>query len=638
MTFVYPLGFLALLAVPVLIFIYIIKNRYTEQTITSTYLWTLSERFLRRRIPINKITGLLSLILQILAVLLIAIIVAHPVLSIPGGARDYCFVLDASGSMNIEQDGSTRFEEGKKEIAKLIEDSMYGSTYTLIYSGDSAGTMFESYTDKDISLKILDGLEVSYTASNLNNALSIAQRYFDEHPSTETYLVTDKTFENTENVKVINVLKGTENYGISDVDYFYTGGMLRIEGKVTSYASDARLTLNVDIAGVDGTDENVYTSFSPITVNVKKGEETEFYGDYDVADFSSFKVTIAQNDSLAMDNEVVIYNVDHENIAPTLLVYGPTTNTESGEPQYSEEPPYLFRAALRAAGNNDIRWTTDVGYKNYDTTGIGLYIFYNCVPTEMPRDGAVWFINPTANIDGSNFTFNGSQIAGTDASYNTDSKTAVQDMLEGLSKQDFGIYRYVKLGVSNSFVKYITCDGNPILFTGTNIYGNREVVFAFDLADSAPFTLSYDCTTLLERLLSYSFPEVVETTSFYCGDTLQVNIIEGCVGLRIDTPLGNSSYPDTSTAISEYALTEVGIYTIHLTMRDGKERDVNVYSSLPKAERALSVSEAEFVISGTPGDGRLPGIIDNLLIVFIILAVIAVADYGVYCYEQYQLR
>ena len=63
MRFLYPLGLLGLIAVPILIIIYIIKNKYVEQVVSSTYLWTLSEKFLKRRNPIRMITGIISLIL-----------------------------------------------------------------------------------------------------------------------------------------------------------------------------------------------------------------------------------------------------------------------------------------------------------------------------------------------------------------------------------------------------------------------------------------------------------------------------------------------------------------------------------------------------------------------------------------------
>ena len=68
MNFLFPLGLLGLIGIPVLIIIYIIKNKYTEQVIASTYIWNLSEKFLRKRLPIHKLVGIISLILQILAV------------------------------------------------------------------------------------------------------------------------------------------------------------------------------------------------------------------------------------------------------------------------------------------------------------------------------------------------------------------------------------------------------------------------------------------------------------------------------------------------------------------------------------------------------------------------------------------
>lgn len=79
MNLLYPLGLLGLIGIPVLILIYILKNKYTEQVISSTYIWTLSEKFLKQRTPINKLVGIISLILQILVVLFVSVAVAHPV-------------------------------------------------------------------------------------------------------------------------------------------------------------------------------------------------------------------------------------------------------------------------------------------------------------------------------------------------------------------------------------------------------------------------------------------------------------------------------------------------------------------------------------------------------------------------------
>lgn len=661
MTFLYPLGFLALLAIPVLILIYIIKNRYTEQTIASTYLWTLSERFLRRRIPINRLTGIISLILQILAVILIAIILAHPIISIPNGANEFCFILDGSGSMNIEQGGSTRFEEGKKKIAELIDDSMNGSTYTLICVGD---TVYKSstFTSKELALEMLNGLEVSYVSETPASALSLAQQYFSEHPAAATYLVTDRTYKTTTNVNVINVLSGTENYAVADVTYTTLSTKITITGSVISYGSDATLSLDIyfDYAEEEEGEgeepvESEYIKYSTIeNIAVTKGVETEFSYDCPVTAFRSFKVVITQEDSLALDNEVIVYNVKHENMADTLLVYGKTINPETKYPDYIQ-PNYLIWA-LKSSGNSKIEIITDTEYASNEKyqTGYGLYVFNNCGPTvlkdktgnkvpvgeeiQMPREGSVWFVNPRNSIPGANFTFLDNVVTGATAKYSTSKNTTIRNMLSGVVRTEFELDAYAKLSLSGTFIEYLKADGNPLLASGTNVYGNREVIFGFDFGASADFTLMPDCISLISKLLNYSFPEVLEQTSYYCGETLQVNIVSGCIGLRIDSPLGNTYYPDISTTIGEQTLTEVGVYTVHLVMNDNSEREFYVYSSLPKEERALEVEEQAYVISGVPSENRPAGIIDNLLIVFIILAVISVADYGVYCYEQYQLR
>ncbi len=176
MTFLYPLGLLGLLGIPVLILIYIIKSKYTEQTVSSTYLWHLSERFLKKRNPFSHLTGLISLILQILAVIAISLTIAHPILTMPGAAQDYCFVLDGTGSMQMQHgEDVTRFEAGKQEIAKIIEDSADGSTYTLIYIADKTTKVYEQTDSKEVANALLEELKYSFSDTTLADAQAIAQ-------------------------------------------------------------------------------------------------------------------------------------------------------------------------------------------------------------------------------------------------------------------------------------------------------------------------------------------------------------------------------------------------------------------------------------------------------------------------------
>ena len=132
MSFIYPLGLLGLIGIPILIIIYIIKNKHTEQIISSTYLWTLSEKFLNKKRQIRLISGIISLALQIIAVATISLLVAHPVISIPNAAKEYCFIVDGSGSMAMNIDEKTKMEIGLGKVEEIIRQfTGAGSEMTL---------------------------------------------------------------------------------------------------------------------------------------------------------------------------------------------------------------------------------------------------------------------------------------------------------------------------------------------------------------------------------------------------------------------------------------------------------------------------------------------------------------------------
>ena len=223
MTFLYPIGLLGLIGIPLLIIVYLIKNRYTEQTVASTFLWRLSERFLKRRNPLSKITGIIGLILQLLLVLVVSLAVAHPTVILKGAAYEYCFILDGSASMNMSADGVTRFELAKDEISDVIRDAGNGSTFTVVLVGETTEVIIEKSDDP---IKVRDRLSVlSPSAATVaySEAIGIAQGYFDENPALRTYLVTDTDYAECENVTLINVARTENNVSLEDVKYVKSG-------------------------------------------------------------------------------------------------------------------------------------------------------------------------------------------------------------------------------------------------------------------------------------------------------------------------------------------------------------------------------------------------------------------------------
>ncbi len=627
MSFIYPLGLLGLIGIPILIIIYIIKNKYTEQVISSTYIWTLSEKFLKRRNPINKLAGIISLILQILAVLFISVAVAHPVFVIPNSAYEYCFILDGTGSMNIVSESGTRLDAGKERIASIIDGSFDGCTYTLIYVGNSTQTVYEPTENKDRAIRLLNELEPTYADTELNEAQGIAQAYFNENPSVKTYLITDKMVDIAENVFVVDVSSNEENYAVADVEYTVAGGVdedgktavlnIDVKAKAVSYQSDATLEISLYFDDETEPADNK-------TVEVGKLQAVDVELSATVKSFKSFRVVVENKDALPMDNEVVIYSPEQESSFKALIV---------------SDRPFLINAALRARNNVD---TEVVSVEKYDPeiTGYNLYVFDCAEVTQMPRDGAVWFLKPYANVQGSGFTVRTTTDLkrAVKLSYNSSSASIVTMLTKNLLKQDVEIRGFVKIGLNRGFTTIMSYDGNPMLVAGTNEFGNREVVFAFDIHESSlAGDAAVDYNILMNNLLAYTFPDVITETNFTCGDTLQINVIPNCSSIRIDSPSGAAAYLNTGSDIAEYTLTEVGVYTITLNVGEAV-RTFHAFASLPEAERYTTVVQDSFSLNGTPSNNKKDGTYDDLLAWFIILALLFAADWMVYCYEQYQLR
>lgn len=614
MTFLYPLGLIGLVGVPILILIYILKNKYTEQIVSSTYLWKLSERFIKRRNPLSRLTGLISLILQLLLVVSLSLAIAHPVVILEGEAREYCFILDASGSMSMSDGEKTRFERGKDAIATYITDATDGSTYSLVYVGDETRTVYDRIEDKDDALLLLSELTPVHNDILLTDAIGIAQGYFNDSPSTLTYLVTDKSYT-AENITVLNVSASEHNCALSGVSYAQNGSELILRGEVISYVGDATLTLG---AYVDG----AKNASATCDVSVSEGVYAPFEMRLSAKSFYSVEVAISDGDALMADSSVTLYSVSAENSYSVLLV---------------SDLPFFIETALTTA--SDRAEVTVMATEEYErASGYDLYIFDSFTPAVMPSDGAVWFFNPTASIGGSGFSIQG-EYAPEDAveltlpSYTS---TMFRTLTENMRGDKVYVTEYVKCSLYDSFTSILEHKGNPVVFTGSNDHGNREVVFAFDLHKSN-FALTPDYVTLIDNLIDFSFPTVLDKTAYKCGEILSVNVVANCDAIVVTAPSGEVTYLDVSGTAGELTLTEAGVHEISVSIA-GHEREYHIFSEFPESERTPTAVGGDVALLGEAGNDGLDGRYDVTSVLFILIAVFFTADWMVYCYEKYQLR
>lgn len=618
MSFLYPLGLIGLIGIPILIIIYIIKNKYTEQIIPSTFLWTLSEKFLKKRKPISLINGLISLLLQIAIVLVISLLIAHPVLTIPNSAKEYCFIIDGSGSMNTVNENMTRLEIGKEKVKEIINSSTDGSKYTVLFVSDTSKVVYEKITNKEKACELINEIQPLGITINYTNALSYAQQYFNENNSLLTYLITDKNYT-VENINIINVNNNEINYGISSLDYIIDGLKLKIYGNIISNNED-QITLDIYV-------DDVLETKLDVNVNNSKANSFEFIST--TTTFTQIKTTISSNDSLLDDNTRIIYNLEKNHNYTTLII---------------SDHPYYLQSIINTIGNITVNTISfdDYNKTGESMTGYSLYIFDSFTPNDLPTDGTIWLFNPSSSIKGAGFSVQDviENEEGMVLSYPKNSTTLFKTLTKDLEKEDIYVSKYRKYGLHRNFTTLLTHDGNPILFTGTTDNGTREVVFAFDIHNSN-VSMLMDFILLTRNLLTYSFPVIIDETSFICGDTVNINVLSNCKSIRIDSPKGNISYLDISKEVTNFQVNESGTYKISLKLGEGENADMKemyIFASLPDEEIVSSTTEEKLVLQGEISNNYSDGIYDKLVILFIVLIIIYMIDWMVYCYEQYQLR
>ena len=121
------LGILGIIGLIVLIIIYIIKPNYQNKIISSTFVWKLSLKYKKNKIPLNKLRSILLFLCQVLIIATAALILAQPfIASDKVESQRKVLIIDASVSMLAETGDSNRFakavEEVRKETLDLLEN------------------------------------------------------------------------------------------------------------------------------------------------------------------------------------------------------------------------------------------------------------------------------------------------------------------------------------------------------------------------------------------------------------------------------------------------------------------------------------------------------------------------------------
>ena len=137
MIFTAPLGLLALIAVPTVIAIHLFRRRFPHRPVAGLFLWQVLRQTPEGGGRISKLPITTSLVLECIAALALALIVAGARLSSAGVSQHLVVLLDDSASMAaVTANGESARDRGARRVLAEVQRLGGRARVTLIRSGD----------------------------------------------------------------------------------------------------------------------------------------------------------------------------------------------------------------------------------------------------------------------------------------------------------------------------------------------------------------------------------------------------------------------------------------------------------------------------------------------------------------------
>ena len=192
MSFLSPLAFaLAGLTLP-LVLLYFLKVRRRERRVASLLLWSTAKRDREASAFFQRLQRDPLIILQVLALLMLATALARPTVTVMGhGARKVVVVLDTSASMKARDVGPSRFARAQAEAAGLVSRLGEGAEVMVIESGIQPKVAAALGRDRARALGAIASAHARDLPNRVAEAVRTARALVANDQSAEIYVFTD---------------------------------------------------------------------------------------------------------------------------------------------------------------------------------------------------------------------------------------------------------------------------------------------------------------------------------------------------------------------------------------------------------------------------------------------------------------
>ena len=587
MTWLAPLGFLGLIGIVALIIIYIIKPNYQKKMVSSTFVWQLSLKYRKKRLPVSRLNNILIFICQVLILTICGLLLARPVIEQEkaGDENEKIIIIDASASMRVTDGSDTRFARAVNQARTLAEDTATNGGVVSIILADTTPEYIvqRSGEDKlDDILAAVDGLlenpdSCSYSSADINSAVSLTEEVLRYNHEAQVFFYTATEYLEKNGINVIDVSKDDVewNAAILSADAkMNDNNHYEITIDVGCYNRTDKLTVYCEIHGANGKESKILLQrdeyFDPADEEKVVVFNTDDLDGQPLYSFDYLEVYVSVDDSFVDDNSFFLYG----GTKPSIKI------------QYSSSiPNNYFGGVVRTIREvMKDQWTIEFkelkSGEKAATEGFDLYIFEHTVPSVMPTDGIVLLVDPYGSPEGAGITF------GNTTSVSSDSTLATGITHELTKYVDFSritVAQYTEILSSDGYEELAYYKSQPVILA-KNEDNAKIVVWAFDLNKSS-LPLNPDFSFLVYNMFNYFIPSTINSNTFEIGDT--VDLAARGTDLKVE---GNGfEYTMVDKKTDSITVTRPGTYTVTQTPMSGDELIIeNFYVRIPTAESQIT--------------------------------------------------
>ena len=188
-----------------IVLLYLLKRRRLDKIVPSIMLWKQALEDTQAYTPFQKLRSNLLLLLQILMVVLFTALLAQPYFPQPSKqSRQWILVIDASASMQAEDEAPNRFEVAKKKLRTAMESIGPGDEVMLVAVASEASIPQNFTFNHDVIRKKLGQLETEDVAGEWEQTLLILKPLLKRSPKPTVMIASDFANFPQEAMQVLN--------------------------------------------------------------------------------------------------------------------------------------------------------------------------------------------------------------------------------------------------------------------------------------------------------------------------------------------------------------------------------------------------------------------------------------------------